>query len=197
MIQSSLPDWVSKYKAKGYYITKKGEFYYLYKGHNEYNKETKKAKRVTDCYIGRITKEDGLIYSRVAKEDYEVYTYGRELFCLSYLDKNYVIPKSFHYYSNVIKIAGILLYLYGSYKDIVELTYFSLKKITFNKVGTLVKGAIDHVFNYLTKELKDIDLSSLRSLYLLKSTSGVSLSSIRDDAKELLNTYGVNVNYGN
>ena len=55
------PDWVMKFKEKGTYINKVGDKYYLYAAHSERIKGTDKVRRVSDGYIGRITREDGLI----------------------------------------------------------------------------------------------------------------------------------------
>ncbi len=61
---ANYPDWVLKHKKKGTYINKVGDKYYLYAAHSERIKGTKKVRRVSDGYIGRITKEDGLIPSK-------------------------------------------------------------------------------------------------------------------------------------
>jgi transposase len=57
------PDWVLKHKTKGTEIRKLGKYYYLYKIHSEYDKEKKRAKKITDKFLGKIT-EDGLIKSK-------------------------------------------------------------------------------------------------------------------------------------
>src|SRR3990172_6420510 len=54
------PDWVLKHKAKGTEIRKLGSYYYLYKIRSEYDKEKKRAKKITEKFLGKITKE-GLI----------------------------------------------------------------------------------------------------------------------------------------
>jgi len=54
------PDWVLKHKTKGTEIRQLGKYYYLYKIHSEYDKEKKRAKKITDKFLGKIT-EEGLI----------------------------------------------------------------------------------------------------------------------------------------
>ncbi len=54
------PDWVMKHKVKGTEIRKLGKYYYLYKIRSEYDKEKKRAKKITEKFLGKIT-EEGLI----------------------------------------------------------------------------------------------------------------------------------------
>lgn len=54
------PDWVLKHKTKGTEIRKLGNYYYLYKIRSEYDKEKKRAKKITEKFLGKIT-EEGLI----------------------------------------------------------------------------------------------------------------------------------------
>lgn len=54
------PDWVLKHKAKGTEIRKLGKHYYLYKIRSEWDKDKKRAKKITEKFLGKIT-EEGLI----------------------------------------------------------------------------------------------------------------------------------------
>lgn len=54
------PDWVEKHRGKGKEIKKIGKYYYLSEYKTVYNPETKKPKKISLGYIGRIT-EDGVI----------------------------------------------------------------------------------------------------------------------------------------
>lgn len=63
------PEWVVKWKTKGMHVVRKGDFYYLYRVHSEWNREKGRAQLITDEYLGRIT-PDGLIepkYKRMMK----------------------------------------------------------------------------------------------------------------------------------
>jgi hypothetical protein len=66
---SSYPDWVLKHKTKGTNISCIGNKYYLYKVSSIWNRDKKRAQKITVGYIGRIT-EDGIIQSK-AKEKAE------------------------------------------------------------------------------------------------------------------------------
>ena len=54
------PDWVLKHKTKGTNISCIGGRYYLYEVSSVWNKEKKRAQKITKKYLGRITPE-GLI----------------------------------------------------------------------------------------------------------------------------------------
>lgn len=54
------PDWVMKHKAKGTEIRKIGTNYYLYKIRSEWDKDKKRARKITEKFLGKIT-EEGLI----------------------------------------------------------------------------------------------------------------------------------------
>ena len=54
------PDWVEKHHTKGTTIKQIGDNYYLYSATSKYNKDKGYATSI-QRYIGRITKEDGLI----------------------------------------------------------------------------------------------------------------------------------------
>jgi transposase len=60
------PDWVLKQKIKGTEIRKIGSNYYLYKIRSEWDKDKKRAKKITEKFLGRIT-EDGLRKPKVER----------------------------------------------------------------------------------------------------------------------------------
>lgn len=57
------PDWVLKHKRKGTEIRKIGNKFYLYKVTSVWDKEKKRAKKITEKFLGTIT-HDGLIEPR-------------------------------------------------------------------------------------------------------------------------------------
>lgn len=57
---AELPDWVLNHKQKGTQITKIGSNFYLYKISSKWDKEKKRARKITEKYLGKITPE-GLI----------------------------------------------------------------------------------------------------------------------------------------
>ncbi len=53
-----LPDWVRKYKTKGIEIRVSGDRYYAYEMSSKWNKEKKRADKVTGKYLGVVTLQD-------------------------------------------------------------------------------------------------------------------------------------------
>lgn len=51
------PEWVEKYRGKGKEIKSIGEKYYLYERKTVWNKEKKRAQKISGNYLGRITPE--------------------------------------------------------------------------------------------------------------------------------------------
>lgn len=90
---ANYPDWVMAHKKKGTYINFANGKYYLYAAHSERVPGTKKVRRVSDGYIGRITQEAGLIPAR-DKVTGEVYVYEYGL-CMTILDTCNTVASSF------------------------------------------------------------------------------------------------------
>lgn len=90
---ANYPDWVMAHKKKGTYINCVNGKYYLYAAHSERVPGTKKVRRVSDGYIGRITQEDGLIPARdKVTGEVCVYEYG---LCMTILDTCGTIASGF------------------------------------------------------------------------------------------------------
>jgi len=60
---ANLPEWVLKHQDKGTQAVKIGNGYYLYKISSKWDPEKKRAKKITDKYLGKITPE-GLVKSK-------------------------------------------------------------------------------------------------------------------------------------
>ena len=70
---AELPEWVRKYKTKGVEIRRVGENYYAYEMSSRWNKEKKRADKVTGSYLGVVTR-NGIIKPRsmgLVSSDYE------------------------------------------------------------------------------------------------------------------------------
>ena len=68
-----LPDWVKKYKTKGVEIRVSGNKYYAYEMTSRWNKEKKRADKITGKYLGVVT-HDGIVKPRsmgLVRSDYE------------------------------------------------------------------------------------------------------------------------------
>ena len=70
---TDLPDWVKKYKTKGVEIRVSGNKYYAYEMTSRWNKEKKRADKITGQYLGVVT-HDGIVRPRsmgLVRSDYE------------------------------------------------------------------------------------------------------------------------------
>ena len=68
-----LPDWVKKYKTKGVEIRVSGNRYYAYEMTSRWNREKKRADKITGRYLGVVT-HDCIVKSRsmgLVRSDYE------------------------------------------------------------------------------------------------------------------------------
>jgi len=52
---TDLPDWVKKYKTKGVEIRNSGDRYYAYEMSSRWNREKKRANKITGQYLGVVT----------------------------------------------------------------------------------------------------------------------------------------------
>ena len=108
---SIYPDWVLKHKKKGTYVNCVNGKYYLYAAHSERIPGTKKVRRVSDGYLGRITKEDGLIPSKdKVSGDIVVFEYGLHMTALAVAgDIHKGLKREFRTAAERILVAGILM----------------------------------------------------------------------------------------
>ena len=70
---SDFPDWVKKHKVKGVEIRKSGDRYNAYEMSSKWNKEKKRADKITGQYLGVVT-SDGILKPRsmgMVRSDYE------------------------------------------------------------------------------------------------------------------------------
>lgn len=65
--KASYPQWVLDQKKPGTEVRRIRGFYYLYEAKCVYDKETKRGRKVTGKYLGRITEADGLLSPRAKK----------------------------------------------------------------------------------------------------------------------------------
>jgi hypothetical protein len=144
------PDWVLKHKVKGTYINCVGGKYYLYAAHSERIPGTKKVKRVSDGYLGRITEQDGLIPSKdKVLSDIMVYEYGLSCAILQLCENIYkgfkrTSPKS----ADHIMVSSILNVIYGSSNSIsFKKSYLSVLFPSLN----IEKPSIDHVLTNISR----------------------------------------------
>jgi len=124
------PEWVLMHKQKGTYINRVGDKYYLYAAHSERIPGTKKVRRVSDGYIGRITEQDGLISARdKVQGEPEVFECG---LCMTMLalckDVHTGLRREFRAAADRILVAGLLTAAYGDCRqDTYHWSFLSVK----------------------------------------------------------------------
>ncbi|MDI6737990.1 MAG: hypothetical protein QME12_05765, partial [Nanoarchaeota archaeon] len=69
-MKQKFPEWVKKYQTEGTQVVKIGENYYLYKITSKWDKDKKRARKITEKYLGKVTAQ-GIIkpkHERVLSE---------------------------------------------------------------------------------------------------------------------------------
>ena len=126
---ANYPDWVLKHKKKGTYVNRVGDKYYLYAAHSVRIPGTKKVRRVSDGYIGRIT-EDGLIPAkRKLFTDVFVYEFGLSEIILRLGKQIYSdLKREFKADADLVMVVGVLLFMHGHVSpELYETSNLSLK----------------------------------------------------------------------
>jgi len=110
------PDWVLQHKKKGTYINRVGGKYYLYAAHSERVAGTKKVRRVSDGYLGRITEADGFIPAKRKLFDTpNVYEYGLSTVILHLCKQiRSGLKREFRANADLVMASGILMFMYGA-----------------------------------------------------------------------------------
>lgn len=201
---TNYPDWVMAHKKKGTYINKVGDKYYLYAAHSEYVKDTGRAKRVCDGYLGRITKEEGFIpANRKLKNDPEVFEIGLSLTILSSSPLiRQGLRRSFPKYGDVIYSCAVLSYIYGEYSgELFRHSYLFLafpglsfpERFTKAQVTGIERGT--RMLEECMAKRFGAELTRIRSLFpdirLLKINGSYYLSEISEPAALLSEKYKV------
>lgn len=185
------PDWVMAHKKKGTYINKAGDRYYLYAAHYERTKGTDKVRRVSDGYIGRITKEKGLIpANKQLKKEPQVFEIGLSYTILSSSMRiRQGLRRSFPKYGDVVFSCSVMSYIYGEYS--LELFEHSYLHIAFPNLSfpdrftkaqlTGIERGLRMLEEHLARLFGD-DITRIRSLFpdvrLLKINDRYYLSKI-------------------
>jgi hypothetical protein len=201
---ANYPDWVMEHKKKGTYINFVNGKYYLYAAHSERIPGTKKVRRVSDGYIGRITKEDGLIPARdkVAGEIC-VYEYG---LCMSILDTCDTIAaafrREFRGAADFVMISSILWEtsgkcnsesFQGSYLSI-KYPAVNIKKVPTEKQKTGIERGrrmiLDMMYKRFGEELPEAR-ERLSKIYMVKVNGQFYRSKMPDGTIEWLKTHEI------
>ena len=144
------PDWVLKHKSKGTYINCVSGKYYLYAAHSERIPGTKKVKRVSDGYLGRITELDGFIPAKdKVSSDILVYEYGLSCTILQLCENIYKgFKRTSPMNADYIMVSSILNVIYSSSNSIVfNRNYLSVLFPSLNIDNT----SINHVLTNISR----------------------------------------------
>lgn len=198
------PDWVLKHKRKGTYINRVGDKYYLYAAHSERIPGTKKVKRVSDGYLGRITEMDGLIPSKdKVSSVIFVYEYGLSATILSVCKHIHSgFRRNFKKNADLIMVSSILIFIYGQAN--LELFHHSslalcfsdldLKKIPTPKQATAIERGVlmikDALTSFFGEDTNEVVLH-FRHVYKVKVNNRFYQSNITDKVNDLKNKYQI------
>lgn len=199
MLMAEYPDWVMKHKKKGTYVNYVKGKYYLYAAHSERIPGTKKVRRVSDGYIGRITEEEGLIpASDKVSGDVVVYEYG---LCMTVLDLCGDIAKGlrreFRGATDWILVSGIISAAYGICSpEIFRWSYLSVQfqdinilKIPTDKQRIGIERCTRMVSDVMRKHFaSDIDeiIKRLSRVYTVSINGRFYRAKIDEDMKQWL-----------
>lgn len=149
-----MPEWIKNYKKeKGQSISKIGDNYYLYEVSSKWNKDKKRAQKITNSYIGKIT-EQGLIPKKVRVQE-------------SKFDLGKVSTKDYGLYAFLeTEILEMKKQLLAYFKD--EVIVEKIIAIAFIKIYSQSPfKRIEHHYNhnYISEVFKDLilDKNSLTS----------------------------------
>jgi hypothetical protein len=196
------PDWVMKHKQKGTYINHVNGKYYLYAAHSERVPGTKKVRRVSDGYIGRITEKDGLIQARdKVSGEVSVYEYGVCAATLHLCRKALgALRREFRGGAGFVTAAGLLFAIHGVYNDeLFRHAYLSVlypnanlgreptekQKTGIERVARMAKDAWQREFGGEAQAT----LARLARIYMVRVNGKFYLSQIDRAAKELLDRH--------
>lgn len=146
------PKWVEKYKKEGTEIHKRESYYYLYKVTSRWDSTKRRARKITERYLGKIT-PDGLIkpkHERILEsmKNITVKEFGATSFILE---------------NNKDIIDNLKLHYSQDWKEILA---FSVFRLLYNSP---IKNLQDHyITSYLSETIEDAHLSPKKIGNLLK-----------------------------
>jgi hypothetical protein len=198
------PDWVMEHKKKGTYINVVKGKYYLYAAHSERVPGTKKVRRISDGYIGRITQEDGLIPARdKVTGKVCVYEYGLCMTILDICDTITVgLRREFRGAADFVLVSSILWDINGKCdRDIFEGSYLSVKypavnidKVPTDKQKTGIERSRRMITDMMSRRFGE-GLAEARErlskIYMVKINSQFYRSRMPDGTTEWLKTHKI------
>lgn len=201
---ANYPDWVMAHKKKGTYINFINGKYYLYAAHSERVPGTKKVRRVSDGYIGRITQEDGLIPARdKVTGEVCVYEYG---LCMTILDTCNTVATSFRREfrgaADFVLVSSILWETSGKCdNETFKGSYLSVKypavnidKVPTDKQKTGIERGRRMITDMMSRRFsKDLPEARerLSKIYMVKVNGQFYRSSVPDETTEWLKMHEI------
>lgn len=166
-MNSKYPDWVLKYKRKGTAVHKIGKHFYLYEVSSKWDKELKRARKVTKGYLGIITPE-------VLKEpEYRINRpttckeYGASLFLLK--ENKEIIERLNEYFPSWWKeifVLSILRLMHKSPLKHMDLHYQGSWLFEVIKDAHLSKDTLHRILESLGREREGIGFYSQDNIKL-------------------------------
>ena len=131
MAKSCLPEWVLVHKKKGQTVKHRDGFYYLYESKCTYDSNKKHKNFTENIYLGRITKENGLIPKKRPKNEAEPELYVSKI-CGHYELITFLCDDILKRLNDVFGERGNLLFIIASLRAIDNTPYSELED-SFNE----------------------------------------------------------------
>jgi len=197
------PDWVERFRTKGTAINCINGRYYLYQVHSERIKGTAKVRKITDRYLGRITK-DGLIppknkiVGEILIKEYGIYAF---LLSLNAITIKRIILDFPNDYPSIITIALVRL-VHNNYNQLLydnsylSIVYPNVNISTLNDTALLtIDRLMRMIHSSLEKHKLDIDelINALFSTVMVYVNQEWMVSEVNTTALALINKYNINM----
>lgn len=209
-----MPLWALKHKKKGTQITKIKDNFYLYKVKSKWDKDTKKSKKITEEYLGKLTPE-GLILPKHKRElNLECPKEYGNVFFSNKIGGELIKKLKHHFpydYESIVSIAIIKL-CYQSRINTMQIRYktsylseiYNNANMSPKKISELFNtlGSYDYTIKKFFKDLKKegetiaIDLTSIftDSENISFAEKGHNSKKIYHDQLQFLMLYSLNQN---
>lgn len=182
---SKYPEWVNAHKVKGTCVKKVGNSYYLYHATSRRVPDKKNPQKIYE-FLGTITKEAGLVRSKVRKistETVYVYEYGFSRAMQALLPPKFIKDFKNEEKANLVFLSILRYYSPESYLlRGVELPLVSELHVSLNvqikKLERLIKVEIERML-------------PLKNVYLVDTKQCEMLSKITPETEALLLELGV------
>jgi hypothetical protein len=198
------PDWVMVHKKKGTYINVVSGKYYLYAAHSERVPGTKKVRRISDGYLGRITEKEGFIPAKGKMSDgIDVYEFGLSETIMRLCPKIHAgLRREFRVNADYVMVAGTLIVMYGSVRrEFYESSWLSerfpgldMGKIVTEKQQTGIERASRMIADTLKRHFGNDFETAISVLPLVRKArigKETRLARIREDITQFAGKYGI------